>query len=443
MYALVVRPQYIALLFFTITVADINFEMGGLPLNVRAIIGLSLFFRTLIMGKSEDEPRMLANLQAWKIVILALYLILITAFYELLNMEVVKQQVLTLIAVYCGWRYFFLMGNMRLLKISLIISGIICFSDLVFTYATYSAFPVQRVYHFLLGIPSEVDEDGKFIEVINHNFYGLICGMAFVLIINDFINQKKTQMWLLAILPIMFLGVLMSTSRSTLLGLIVASIFLVVREIRKGKKVKRAYMLVTMAAGIIFLCLLVFTTMQSLFNLSNDFLDGITMRLVDEPIAVFNKTMGLNYNVNSLDAMDWRKEAASDAFDAWMALDFREQVFGIGFWGFVDRDLGHTKLPPHNGILFLLFDVGLFGLILYVSLIYKITRTSIQVNENISPLVSTLLFVLFYCIGQNGELTSSITFLFVITLIAENELIQINKRKGITEDNPYPDMELA
>lgn len=435
MYLLVVKPQMIALLFFTITIADINFEMGGLPLNVRAIIGLTLFFRTVIAAKSENEPGFFANLQVWLIVLLTLYAVLITAFYELLTIEFVKQSALTLIAVYCGWRYYFRQGNMNLLKLSLIISGFICFADLVFTYGMYGSFPVQRVYHFLLGIPSEVDEDGKFVEVINHNFYGLICGMCFVLIINDFINQKKAQMWLLLLLPVMFLGVLMSTSRSTLLGLIVASIFLIGREIKKGEKVKRAYMLITMAAGIIFLCLLIFTTMQSAFNLSNEFLEGITMRLVDEPIAVFNKYMGLNYNAQSLDAMDWRKEAASDAFQAWLHMDFVEQVFGIGFWGFVDRDLGHTKLPPHNGILFLLFDTGIVGLAIYITLIFRITKAALTLNNNIPPLVSTLLFVLFYCIGQNGELTSSITFLFIITLIAENEHIKVLMRKGLSPEN--------
>src|SRR5690606_25525933 len=153
------------------------------------------------------------------------------------------------------------------------------------------------------------------------------------------------------------------------------------RELKRGEKAKRAYMLITMAAGIIFLCLLVFTTMQSFFNLSNEFLDGITMRLIDEPIAVFNKYLGLNYNAQSLDAMDWRKEAASDAFNAWLNLSFREQLFGIGFWGFVDRDLGHTKLPPHNGILFLLFDTGLLGLCIYITLIVRIARTSLRLSS--------------------------------------------------------------
>jgi hypothetical protein len=39
-----------------------------------------------------------------------------------------------------------------------------------------------------------------------------------------------------------------------------------------------------------------------------------------------------------------------------------------------------------------------------------------------------LIFVIFYCIGQNGELTSSITFLFITTLIAENEQVALQNQ---------------
>jgi O-antigen ligase len=119
--------------------------------------------------------------------------------------------------------------------------------------------------------------------------------------------------------------------------------------------------------------------------------------------------------------MDWREEASKDAFNAWLNLPFHEQIFGIGYWGFVVRDLGHSNLPPHNGILFLVFDSGLIGLSMYFFLVLTVIRRSLVINTVIPPLVTTLLFVIFYCLGQNGELTSSITFLFIITLIAENE----------------------
>ncbi len=420
-YMLAMKPHLVAILFFTITIADVNFEMGGLPLNIRAIIGLSLFARTFVSGKVYGDPGFFMNPKSWLIIVFTLYAIIITAFHDLLNADVIKTAALTLISMYCGWYYFFQKGNMSYLRTALIIAGFICFFDLVFTYGYYGSFPVQRIYQFLLKVPIPVDEKGEFVEVINHNFYGLICGMCFVYLINEFINKEVTSKFVLPILLVMFLGVLMSTSRSTLLGIIIISVFLIFRELKHRERAKKAYMLISMAIGIVFVCLFLFTTLQSYLNVDSEFMERIMFRLVDEPIAVLNKHLGMNYNVQSLEAMDWREEASKDAFNAWLNLPFHEQIFGIGYWGFVVRDLGHSNLPPHNGILFLVFDSGLIGLTMYFFLVFTVIRRSLVINTVIPPLVTTLLFIVFYCLGQNGELTSSITFLFIISLIAENE----------------------
>ena len=141
----------------------------------------------------------------------------------------------------------------------------------------------------------------------------------------------------------------------------------------------------------------------------------------------------MNYNASALEAMDWREEASADAFAAFMNLSSLEQIFGIGYWGFIIRDLGHTGLNPHNGFLLLLIETGLAGLLIYTFLIASIIRKSLKINDNISPMVTTLIFVVFYCIGQNGELTSSITFLFITTLIAENQQIALQNQKGVLQ----------
>ena len=433
-YLLAVKPQVIAVLFFTITIADINFELGGLPLNIRAIVGLTLFARTLVLGKNENDPGFFMNPKSWLIIVFTVYAIIITAFYDLLNADVIKTSALTFISMYCGWYYYFQRGDMKYLRIALIIAGFICFFDLVFTYGYYGEFPVQRIYQFLLKMPIPVDEKGEYVEVINHNFYGLICGMGFVFLLNEFINKDNPKKTVLLILPVLFLGVLMSTSRSTLLGIIVISVVLIFRELKHRERAQKAYMLITMAVGILFLCLFLFTTIQSYLNVNVEFMERIMFRLVDEPMAVLNKHLGMNYNVQSLEAMDWREKASKDAMQAWLYLPFNEQVFGIGYWGFVVRDLGHSNLPPHNGILFLLFDSGIVGLAMYFLLIITVIRRSLIINTVIPQLVTTLIFVIFYCLGQNGELTSSITFLFIITLIAENERLMglIKTRTGDT-----------
>jgi len=155
-------------------------------------------------------------------------------------------------------------------------------------------------------------------------------------------------------------------------------------------------------------------------------MDEITLRLVDEPVAVFYKHMGLNYDANSLNAMNWREEASSNAFEAYLSLNSLEQIFGIGFWGYVARNLGKNNLPPHNGILFMLIEDGLAGLILYATLITSVVRKSLRTYGGISPLVTALIFIIIFCLGNNGELTTSNTFLIVVTIIAETKYNSIN-----------------
>ena len=183
-YILITRPEIIAVLFFTITIADINFEIGGLPLNIRAIIGITLFLRTIIPIKGEKPPPFF-NSSAKYIILFLFYGYLVTFAYDLVDYTFIKLTFLTAISVYCGFYYFCKKGDYTYIKISLILAGLICFADLAYSYAVIGHFPVQRIYLLALNIPIQYDEQGEIIEVINHNFYGLICGMCFVFLINE------------------------------------------------------------------------------------------------------------------------------------------------------------------------------------------------------------------------------------------------------------------
>jgi O-Antigen ligase len=426
LYLLIYKPEIIAVLFFTITIADINAEVPGLPLNARAVIGLALLVRALIPEKGLKYPSFFST-NAKYIIFFLVYGVMITIAYDLVDLNFIKTYALTAVSAYCGYYYFCKKGDFTYLKLSVILAGIICFADLTYSYAVIGHFPVQRIYLALLKVPVLYTDNGDIVEIINHNFYGLICGISFVLLINEYINKRNSGKYILILLPLMFLGVLMSTSRSSLLGIIGISIFLIGWQLRSKQSSRKALKLITLAVSILFLSLFLFATVQQVFDLKSEFMENITQRLVDEPVAVFYKHMGFNYNAQSLDALEWRGEASSDAYEAYLNLKPVEQVFGIGFWGFVVRNLGRNNLPPHNGMLLLLIENGLVGLFLYFLLVFSIIRDSLKKQKNISPLITILIFIIIYCIGQNGELTSSITFLFVVSLIAENKYIDLNR----------------
>ena len=428
LYALIVKPEYVAVVFFTITIADINASVEGLPINIRALLGLALFARTLMPMKMEDYDTFFAT-PAKYILIFLLYTMTLSEFYDLLTFEYTRTCALTFISAYTGYHFFFRYNDTRLLKISLFFAGLICFSDLVFTYAREGEFPVLRVYKFLLGIPETLNENGQIVEVINHGFYGLICGMCFTVLLAEFINGKLAAKAALILLPVMFLGVLMSTSRSALLGVFGISFFIIAREFNHQARWRRAASLIMIIFSALFVSMIVFMSIQSLFEMDTKFMEEISLRLIDEPIAVLNKHLGLNYNVNALGAMEWRTEASSDALGAFFDLKTVEEFFGIGFWGYVTRNLGHNNLPPHNGLLMLLIEFGIVGLAYWCIMIYSFLVKSFRVNDMTSPMLIAIVFIILFSLANNAELTGSIMFLFVSSLIAENQCFERSESK--------------
>lgn len=428
-WVLIKYPDLLAVAFFTMTIADINLTIGGFPLNMRAFLGLALFGRTVMfLGDFKGSKFFQSGVSM--IVLFLIYSLLTTEFNDIITFDFIKTTALSFITVFIAYHYYFQKGS-TLLRLSIILSGLICFADLAYTYIEFGEFPVQRVYQALLGIEPELDETGIIMERINHGFYGCMTGMAFVIILNDFINKDLWHRYMLGLLPILGLGVVLSTSRSAILSILCVSGFLIIRQSIQEKSTGKLFRMIFYGAGIVTLVLMTFSFVSDYFEMDTAFLDYISLRLVDEPIAVFQKNMGMNYNASSLDALDWREEASSDAWNAFLSLKFIEQMFGIGYWGFVVRDLGHTNLPPHNGLLTLLIEYGMIGFVFYVILSYWLVRNCLRLNPKFPTLVVALVFLYIYCLGQNQQLTESITFVFLATIIAENEVLRTSAEQKV------------
>jgi hypothetical protein len=331
-----------------------------------------------------------------------------------LNSDGISFLMLSIITGYLGYYSFSLKGNAYYIKVSLIFAGILCFADLVYTYTLFGTFPVQRISNFFIQNTIDSTE-----EMANHNFFGFICGITFVLILSDYINNRLVSKIFIYFLPVMFLGVIMSTSRSTFLGLIVVIIILIVSSGKDPANTKRTYRILGLTLGIIALVLIGFVSAQSLLNLDSTFIDNLTSRLMEEPIAVMRKNLGYSYNINDLDSFDWREQSAGIAFQVFQDLPFREQFFGIGIGAYLQRNLGHNGLNPHNGILYLLLETGIFGFCQYATVVLGILFKCV-VTKSISSIFLVLIFIIFYSLGQNAELISATAILFITALIAEN-----------------------
>lgn len=423
-YLLVYKPEWVALLLFLLMITNINIDLPGMPMNSRALITLALFGRIMFdRERIRNYPSFIRQGAVVLLFIFMFYILIISYWQDLLNADLIKICMSTVISSFCVYHYYFHFRDPKVIKWAMLIGGLSCFGDLAFTYAKFGSFPVRRLYILVTGGQFEELEPGKMLMgMTNHNFFGQICGMAFIYAITDYIKNKATRNWMLVMLPLMFLGVLMSTSRSSLMAIFLVVFIMIASSMRYNFQRKKVMKIFSFSAIAVIVGILVFSNIQMYFNLDSKFVDEVVFRLAEEPIAIIQKAMGQNYNINNLGSMDWREEAAAHAYAEYMKLPLIEQLFGIGFGGFIARNLG-DGLNPHNGILLILIQYGVVGFLLYLTLIITVLYNTVRL-KNISPALGVMLFILFYGVGQNDELTAASTLLFVFTVVAETADIQ-------------------
>jgi hypothetical protein len=411
LYLLIRKPEWALVLFFTLTIAAVNFELsvGGRfrPLLAFLLVIRSVTDRRLTLSLFLKHP-------GYRLMMLFFgYILFLSWGMQSMHPEVFRLLLLSVVTAYLAFYAYQIKGSPDILEMAIVLSGLICFADLWYTYKIIGQFPVQRLYFLLFPNSLSLEEANN----TNHNFYGFICGIGFVLLFARFIGGGGAfGKWSIVFLPLLFLGVLMSTSRSALLGLVVSTMFVWYKGAKDPETRPRVMASIGLTGVAIGGILVVFIALQTFLELDNGFISTITMRLVEEPIAVIRKQFGYSYNVQDLDAMDWRKESASLALDAYSRLPLNEQLTGVGIGGYLQRDLGKNGLNPHNGILYILVEAGLIGWMIYAFMF----RMALQAGKKalLFPMMLVLVFILFYSLGQNEELISATAMSFVSTLFA-------------------------
>jgi hypothetical protein len=422
-YALVYKPEIIAVILFTLVIGEINLY------NLRPLITLALFGRIMMdRATIARYPPFLGIPSVKLLMIFLIYGMLVSFSQDLLNYDLFKGNLDTLMLTFCMYHFFFKHRNANQLKEALIITGIICFADLAYTYIVYGSFPIHRIYYLLTGGSENLSEE-NLDAMANWNYFGEICGMSFIYILSDYVRDRPANKKLIWLLPVMFIGVFMSTSRSAILALLIIILLIVLKGINYKEQKKRLAKIGALSLGTAVIGLLAVALFGKMVNLDSKFIDDITSRLTQEPIAMVQKAMGQSYNINNLGSMDWREESAENAYKAFMGMPFLEQLFGIGIHGFEVRDIGHGY-NAHNALLLLLIENGIIGCFLYFLIVFGVMIQSIR-KKNFSPSLYVIGFILIYGIGQNREWTGWTTFLFIFCIVAEIQLIDYTRREKL------------
>jgi hypothetical protein len=200
-------------------------------------------------------------------------------------------------------------------------------------------------------------------------------------------------------------------------AMIIVTIVLIGKSLMSKTKGKKAYTIISITTVCILLAIFILPIATSVLGIKSEFLETITTRLIDEPVGMINKAMGNSYKAESMETVEWREEAASHAYEYYVGRPANEQMMGIGYGGFLARDIGNGY-DAHNGILLLLIETGVFGFIIYFSLILsfwgKIRKLKLS-----SPAFISIVFIILYVTSHNKEITSFFAFLIMGSLIAE------------------------
>lgn len=424
LYALFRKPDLIAILLFTLVVADVNFDLpGGLPL--RTTITLILFARIFGEQHASNHPGFFTNGMVMHLLGFLVWISIVSMFNGLLNVGLIKEFVLCCLSAYLAYYYFFKQNSHYYLLISMIVGGLICLADLAYTYGVFGGFPVVRIYYSFTSRW----------EYNNHNFFGYICGTCFVFLLADYLNKALIGKKALWIMPMMFLGVLLSTSRGALVAMIILTVYLIGKALATQNKGKKAYTLITITVVCIILATFILQIATSVLGIQSEFMETLTVRLVDEPLAMINKMMGNEYKTDAMETVEWREEASNLAYRYYMNLDPMDKAVGIGYGGFLARDIG-SGFDAHNGLLLLIIETGFIGFILYFSLIFSFWMKVRRVKVS-SPAFSSIVFIILYVTSHNKEITSFFAFLIMGSLIAELRHASMPQEE-VEEEEPVP-----
>ncbi|MDP4263349.1 MAG: O-antigen ligase family protein [Bacteroidota bacterium] len=409
-YSLLNKPERIAVLLFTTVIADINFDLPGIHMNFRALLTLALLIKVLADAKPIPGPSFFSTSYSKYIILFVIYVMAVTYAYDLLDAGILKEYALSLVCAYLGFYYYLREGGYRIFKLSIILAGFSCLGDLVWTYMQGGGLWIQRIYFSFT--PS--------FAVFNHNFFGYICAIAFVFLLADYLTEKGNNKWNLLLMPVMFMGVLLSTSRSSLLILIIISVILITRGLLSRKNSKKAYKLVIVTVSCLILALFLFQILNVVFSVQSEFIEQITARLIDEPVAIINRALGNDFKADKLDSMDWRAEASQIAYDTFVnKLESTEQMFGIGLQGFMERHYGYDGIyDAHNGPLLMLIEFGVVGTLLYFAMLVSFITRYIRLKL-FSPLLVSLVFIILFVTSHNRELISPFVFLITGSMAGE------------------------
>lgn len=423
-----------------------------LPLDARGIIMLFLFGMLVIFRKEKLEAfigEIFKNKFAWLITLFFFISFLINLFTGDSFIIEIRDLVLSIVSLSIGYFYVKDKESPWYLLLPVLLMGILSSYDTIYSHLILGTFDIIRQFDVILG--REVLE-------FNHNYYGLLTAFGLIFSLFLFIKKKINRFIGIILITINSAGVFISTSRSSLLAVIgtfvVMFIFQPDMKYNPRKILTGAIIFILFIAGFYF----GYGQLKQTAGISSDFVDDIYFKVFEEPAQIFDESQqSFNEGGNLKEGtMSWRLQKSLGDIQKYQNFTFFQQMFGLGAGNYLTiAEIEYLrnnilKYTAHNGYVLILIERGAVGLLLYLIIFLGLTFKSFFLIKkyNTEYPISYLIWALaIYSIGQNGEFTNPVNFLFFGGMMAyiyyhsnEEEFIEDEEEEIALQKN-YEDTE--
>lgn len=372
----------------------LNLNSSAFPIDLRGLLTIILFLKVF---NTKEKIIIIKQYFLHNKFTIAIILFLLSGIVVSLKTEgiidVIKSSIVNIFFLLIGFVYSINKTDRRFVFYGVLLAGFICVFDLLFS-QKIGSLRVTRIIDTMLN--NNID--------YNHNYFGLISGLSLVTTSLMIINKEGNKIILLFLSIIYTLGIILSTSRSSILATISVSIVIFFIK-NKFRMINISYVFILFF--VVYFILIVAAYIPQFLNLSYKMDNILTSRLIKEPLEILYRGLG-SADENTI---AWRQLTTLKNLVTFKNMDVVSQILGIGEGQFIKQNIMSfdQEFAPHNGYILLLFERGIFGLVSFLLIILMAVLKNLffMYRTNIYyPYPLLILFLLIYVIGQNAELTS-------------------------------------
>ena len=434
-FMLIEYPYYLVGVFIFLHMYMVNVELPG-PLDLRGIISIGLLFRLVIFDKENFDllKQLLSNRF---VILLLLFVVYSTIDYLMYGSSILitfRLLILNIVAFLLGFLTVY-RGYQKTIIYTILITAIFSFGDIIYSYLVKGSLYFVKIIDLLIG--------GNL--VYNHDFFGSMCAQGLVVVIVLYMTRQITKKNYYKLMVTFSLGILISTSRGAILGLVVAFIFIFFIQDEFKINFKKLFGIGSLIIVIFTIILFSYSFILSSLNVSSEFSDEIYYKLVGEPLSLFSDDYN-KYNSRGKEkegTMSWRAGKYTNDIKVFFRQKTKNVLFGFGEEGYFKigeitwgKDGSLYQYPSHNFYTNLIAEFGIVGMFLFflffLSLFYYAIKLIRQGKLHFS-LMYMLFYLVIYSVSHDGDFTEKFGFALYGCIIAEFIIAEHNKEPEASE----------